>query len=44
MPVVRVAGAITSIMTGHAYRTSARIAEVMGAFEGYEPTPTRCSG
>ena len=24
-------------MTGHAYRTSARIAEVMGAFEGYEP-------
>ena len=31
------AGAITSIMTGQAYRTSARIAEVMGAFEGYEP-------
>jgi ribonucleoside-diphosphate reductase alpha chain len=31
------AGAITAIMTGHAYRTSARIAEVMGAFDGYAP-------
>jgi len=31
------AGAITAIMTGRAYRTSARIAEVMGPFEGYEP-------
>ncbi|MDP9329721.1 MAG: vitamin B12-dependent ribonucleotide reductase [Actinomycetota bacterium] len=31
------AGAITAIMTGHAYRTSARIAESMGAFEGYAP-------
>ena len=31
------AGAITAIMTGHAYRTSARIAEVMGPFDGYEP-------
>jgi ribonucleoside-diphosphate reductase alpha chain len=31
------AGAITAIMTGQAYRTSARIAEVMGPFEGYEP-------
>jgi ribonucleoside-diphosphate reductase alpha chain len=31
------AGAITAIMTGQAYRTSARIAEVMGAFEGYAP-------
>jgi ribonucleoside-diphosphate reductase alpha chain len=31
------AGAITAIMTGHAYRTSARIAEVMGSFDGYEP-------
>ncbi|MGZ8601897.1 MAG: vitamin B12-dependent ribonucleotide reductase [Actinomycetota bacterium] len=31
------AGAITAVMTGHAYRTSARIAEVMGPFEGYEP-------
>jgi ribonucleoside-diphosphate reductase alpha chain len=31
------AGAITAIMTGWAYRTSARIAEVMGPFEGYQP-------
>ncbi len=31
------AGAITALMTGHAYRTSARIAEVMGPFDGYEP-------
>jgi ribonucleoside-diphosphate reductase alpha chain len=31
------AGAITSMMTGWAYRTSARIAEVMGPFESYEP-------
>jgi ribonucleoside-diphosphate reductase alpha chain len=31
------AGAITALMTGHAYRTSARIAEVMGPFEGYAP-------
>ena len=31
------AGAITAIMTGWAYRTSARIAEVMGPFEGYAP-------
>ncbi len=31
------AGAITAIMTGHAYRTSARVAEVMGPFEGYAP-------
>jgi ribonucleoside-diphosphate reductase alpha chain len=31
------AGAITAIMTGHAYRTSARIAESMGPFEGYAP-------
>jgi ribonucleoside-diphosphate reductase alpha chain len=31
------AGAITAIMTGHAYRTSARIAEVMGPFDGYAP-------
>ena len=30
------AGAITALMTGQAYRTSARIAEVMGPFEGYE--------
>ena len=31
------AGAITALMTGHAYRTSARIAEAMGPFDGYEP-------
>jgi ribonucleoside-diphosphate reductase alpha chain len=31
------AGAITGIMTGYAYRTSARIAEAMGAFDGYTP-------
>ncbi|MDG2427903.1 MAG: vitamin B12-dependent ribonucleotide reductase [Acidimicrobiales bacterium] len=31
-----VAAAITSLMTGHAYRTSARMADRMGAFEGYE--------
>jgi ribonucleoside-diphosphate reductase alpha chain len=31
------AGAITAIMTGWAYRTSARIAEVTGPFAGYEP-------
>jgi len=29
------AGAITAIMTGHAYQQSADIAEVMGAFKGY---------
>jgi len=31
------AGAITALMTGQAYRTSARIAEVTGPFDGYEP-------
>src|SRR6185295_15110673 len=31
------AGAITAIMTGQAYRTSARIAEVMGPFAGFKP-------
>jgi ribonucleoside-diphosphate reductase alpha chain len=31
------AGAITSLMTGHAYRTSAIIAEAMDPFDGYEP-------
>ncbi|OFW78829.1 MAG: ribonucleoside-diphosphate reductase, adenosylcobalamin-dependent [Actinobacteria bacterium RBG_19FT_COMBO_70_19] len=31
------AGAITALMTGHAYRTSARIAAVMAPFEGYAP-------
>jgi ribonucleoside-diphosphate reductase alpha chain len=31
------AGAITALMTGQAYRTSARIAEAMGPFDGYTP-------
>jgi ribonucleoside-diphosphate reductase alpha chain len=31
------AGAITALMTGWAYRTSAHIASVMGPFEGYAP-------
>jgi ribonucleoside-diphosphate reductase alpha chain len=31
------AGAITSLMTGQAYRTSARIAEAIGPFDGYAP-------
>jgi ribonucleoside-diphosphate reductase alpha chain len=31
------AGALTALMTGHAYKTSARIAEVMGPFAGYTP-------
>jgi ribonucleoside-diphosphate reductase alpha chain len=31
------AGAITALMTGQAYRTSARIAEAMGTFEGFDP-------
>ena len=35
------AGAIASIMTGHAYEQSARIAGTMGAFEGYEDA--RCA-
>src|SRR5258708_25564881 len=29
------AGALTAIMTGHAYQQSAEIAGVMGAFKGY---------
>ena len=29
------AGAITALMTGHAYRTSARIAQVLGPFAGH---------
>jgi ribonucleoside-diphosphate reductase alpha chain len=29
------AAAITALMTGHAYRTSARVAQVMGPFAGY---------
>ncbi len=36
------AGAITSIMTGHAYEQSAKMAKNMGAFPGYKDT--RCSG
>ncbi len=36
------AGAITSIMTGHAYEQSAEIARIMGAFKGYRDS--RCSG
>ena len=31
------AGAITALMTGHAYRTSAKIAEKMGPFAGFAP-------
>ncbi|HEX5951513.1 MAG TPA: vitamin B12-dependent ribonucleotide reductase, partial [Actinomycetota bacterium] len=31
------AGAITALMTGHAYRTSAKIASAMGPFAGYAP-------
>jgi ribonucleoside-diphosphate reductase alpha chain len=31
------AGAITALMTGHGYRTSARVAKAMGPFDGYEP-------
>jgi len=31
------AGAITALMTGHAYATSARIAEVTGPFAGFSP-------
>src|SRR5439155_3330793 len=31
------AGAITALMTGHAYRTSARFAEKTGPFAGYAP-------
>ena len=36
------AGAITAIMTGHAYEVSAQIAEVVGPFPGYRDA--RCSG
>ena len=36
------AGALTAIMTGHAYEQSAEIASVMGAFPGYEDA--RCAG
>jgi ribonucleoside-diphosphate reductase alpha chain len=36
------AGAITSIMTGHAYEQSAELSRVKGAFKGYKST--QCSG
>jgi ribonucleoside-diphosphate reductase alpha chain len=36
------AGAITSIMTGHAYEQSAEIARTLGAFPGYHDA--RCTG
>ncbi len=36
------AGALTAIMTGHAYEQSAEIASVTGAFKGY--ADARCSG
>ncbi|XHR27185.1 MAG: vitamin B12-dependent ribonucleotide reductase [Chthoniobacteraceae bacterium] len=35
------AGAITAIMTGHAYEQSARLAAVKGPFEGYHNAATR---
>jgi ribonucleoside-diphosphate reductase alpha chain len=35
------AGAVTSIMTGHAYEQSAQIASVMGPFKGYQDA--RCA-
>ncbi len=36
------AGAITSIMTGHAYEQSANVSKTMGPFKGYEDA--RCAG
>lgn len=36
------AGALTAIMTGHAYEQSAEISSVIGAFAGYEDA--RCAG
>ena len=36
------AGALTAIMTGHAYEQSAEIASTIGAFPGYEDS--RCAG
>ncbi len=36
------AGAVTAIMTGHAYEQSAEIAAIMGAFDGYRDA--RCAG
>ena len=37
------AGAITSIMTGHAYEQSARMAATMGAFPGYRDARCSCT-
>jgi ribonucleoside-diphosphate reductase alpha chain len=36
------AGAISSIMTGHAYEQSAEISRIMGPFPGYKDA--RCAG
>jgi ribonucleoside-diphosphate reductase alpha chain len=36
------AGAITAVMTGHAYEQSAELASIMGAFPGYHDA--RCNG
>lgn len=36
------AGALTAIMTGHAYEQSAELASIMGPFRGYQDT--RCAG
>jgi ribonucleoside-diphosphate reductase alpha chain len=36
------AGAITAVMTGHAYEQSAEISSIMGAFPGYQDS--RCTG
>src|SRR5438128_12549294 len=35
------AGAITAIMTGHAYEQSAKMAKTMGPFPGYRDPPAR---
>jgi ribonucleoside-diphosphate reductase alpha chain len=37
-----IAGSITAIMTGIAYKTSAEMAEVMGAFPRYEENKNTC--
>lgn len=37
-----IAGALTAIMTGHAYKTSAEMAAVKGAFPGYEVNKDPC--
>jgi ribonucleoside-diphosphate reductase alpha chain len=39
-----VAGSVTAIMTGHAYKTSADIAKVTGAFKGYEENRREMEG